>query len=188
MVKPPKTPRPTKPPIIAYPGPDSPVMSPISLTHEKLIGRITTQWAALEACMGGAVMELLKVDFDAGRFVIARMDATALLRLLRDLGKLRLPETEFHKLSNICDRIDIRREDRNLIIHGTWGRVDGGSIPHAASLRIKPDDPNTIVSETFPTERLRSIIFEIQSLRSELVDLLKLEELLEKRREPPHAH
>jgi hypothetical protein len=187
MAKPPKTPRPPKPQIMPYPGSGEPSMSGIGLIHEKLIGRVSTQWAILETCMGGAIMELLKVDFEAGRYVIARMDATGLLRLLRDLGRLRLPETEFHKLSSICDRIDIRREDRNLIVHGTWGRADALADPQAASLRIKPDDPNTIISESFSTERLRSIVSEIQSLRTELVDLLKLYELLDKRFGPPHA-
>jgi hypothetical protein len=187
MTKPPKTPRPQKPPIKPYPSLFTPEMSRIGLNHERLIGRVTTQWSILEACMGGAVMELLEVDFEAGRYVIARMDATGLIRLLRDLGQFRLQEAEFHKLSSICDRIDIRREDRNLIVHGTWGRAAGLVDPQAASLRIKPDDPSRIVAETFSTDRLQSIISQIESLRKELVGLLKLEEALEKRREPPPA-
>jgi hypothetical protein len=152
-----------------------PVVTTIGPVHEKLIGRTSTQWAVLEACMGGAIMELLRIDFEAGRYVIARMDATALIKLLRDLGQLRLPEADFHKLSSICDRIDMRREDRNLIIHGTWARVDTIVDPHVMSLRIKPDHPGQIISETFSKDRLREIIAEIQSLRAELVELLKLD-------------
>ncbi len=185
MTKPPKTPRPQKPPIQPYERTEGPLISSIGLVHEKLIGRVVTQWSVLEACMGGAIHCLLKVDFEAGRYVTARMDATALIRILRELGQLRLPEADFHKLSVLCDRIDMRREDRNLIIHGTWGRTDIHYEPHALSLRIKPDNPGQIVSETFPRERMIQIISDIQSLRRELVELLKLDELLDKLPEPP---
>jgi hypothetical protein len=186
MTKPPKTPRPPKPPIQSYPGNKAPVMTTIGLVHEKLIGRVSTQWAVLEACMGGAIIELLRVDYEAGRYIKSHAwTLQPLIRLLRELGQLRLPEPDFHKLSSICDRIDIRREDRNLIIHGTWSRADTVSDPHAMSLRIKPENPAQIISETFSTDRLRAIIAEIQSLRKELVDLLRLDELLDKRREPP---
>jgi hypothetical protein len=188
MTKPPKTPRPIKPPIQRADPSD--VGDPtIGLIQEKLIGRAVVEWAKLEACMGDAIGKLLNLEFQYTRLITARMEAVALLRLLRDVGELRLEESDFHKLSVICDKIDIRREDRNLIVHGSWGRtsaVGNGTIAIALSLRIK-GDPNEVASESFSHTRMQAIIADIQSLKWDLIRLVKLGEPLGTRLEPPPA-
>lgn len=177
MAKPPKTPRPQKPPI--QPPDPTHVSDPtIGLLQERLIGRAVVEWAKLEASMGDAIRKLSGMNFEIGRVFIARMDATALLRTLREIGQLTLPEKDFHALSQICDKIDIRREDRNLIVHGTWGRKAGQTTAFAMSLRIK-SDPNVVVSETFPYTRMREIISDILSLKWELIRLVKIDEWLD---------
>jgi hypothetical protein len=101
MEKPPKTPRPKKPPIQpAIPGDD--VSGSIGLIQEKLIGRAVVEWAKLEACMGDAITRLFGLEFEYGRLIVSRMDATALIKTLRDAGALRLPQEKFNKLSVIC--------------------------------------------------------------------------------------
>jgi hypothetical protein len=106
----------------------------------------------------------------------ARMEATALIRTLRELGQLKLKEKDFHALSVICDKIDIRRDDRNLITHGTWGREAGQIEGYALSLRIK-GDPSEIVSETFSYRRMREIIADIITQKWDLIRLLKMDAL-----------
>src|SRR5689334_11631608 len=41
--------------------------------------------------------------------------------MLRALGELKLPEQRLHVLSSILDKIDMLREERNLMVHGTLG-------------------------------------------------------------------
>jgi hypothetical protein len=172
MTRPPKTPRPPKSPIIrSDPHPET-IDPTVSLIHEKLIGRTAIEWAKLEATMSDAIHSLLGVSLEYGRHVTSRMDATALIKMMRELGQLRLSEAEFHKLSVICDKIDIRREDRNLIIHGTWGRPFGDNMHHALSTRIKSDEPSRIVAETFPRTRMLEIISDIRSLKLALGKIL----------------
>jgi hypothetical protein len=183
MAKPPKTPRPQKPPIL--PARADHVINPtIGLIQEKLIGRAVVEWAKLEACMGDAIQKMLGLDFEYGRIVTGRLDATNLIRMLREVGNLYFEEADFHSLSTICDKIDMRREDRNLIVHGTWGRSDDNTAPMALSLRIK-GDPSEIVSETFPGERMKAIIADTLSLKWELIRLVKLDVLPSKPPEQP---
>jgi hypothetical protein len=142
------------------------------------------EWAKLEACMGDAINRLFGLDFEYGRLIVSRMDTTALIRTLRDVGTLRLPQKDFHKLSVICDRIDILREDRNLIVHGSWGRSAGGT-PQVMSLRIKGFEPTDVVAETFPDSRMRILIKTISALKWDLIRLLTLDELPKKEFGPP---
>jgi hypothetical protein len=184
MTKPPKTPRPPKPPI--KPAHPNHVPDPtIGLIQQKLIGRVIVEWAKLEACMGDAIHKLAGIEFEVGRIFTARLDAVTLLKTLRELGSLQLPESEFHQLSTICDKINIRRDDRNLITHGTWGRTKGQNDAFAVSLRIKSDDPSDVVSETFPHRRMKEITSDILSLKWDLIGLMKLREPLGTRYEPP---
>jgi hypothetical protein len=134
--------------------------------------------------MGDAITRLFGLEFEYGRLIVSRMDATALIKTLRDAGALRLPQEKFNKLSVICDRIDILREDRNLIVHGSWGRSSGGT-PQVLSLRIKGLEPTDVVAETFPDSRMRILIKTVSALKWELIRLLKLDELLEKQFGPP---
>jgi hypothetical protein len=123
--------------------------------------------------MTDAIGLLAGMEFEVARVFTARMDATALLRTLRELGSLKLAESEFHELSVICDKIDMLRDDRNLITHGTWGREAGQIEGYALSLRIKWN-PSEVVSETFPYSRMRSIIANILAVKWNLIRLLKL--------------
>jgi len=146
----------------------------VGLIQEKLIGRFVVRWAKLEARMGDGIAKLLNLEFKYARLITSRMDAVNLIKLLREAGEVRLPIAEFHKLSALCDRIDIRREERNLIVHGSWGRQIAGNIPHVMSLRLKGGGPEEIISEEFPHRRMQRIISDIRTLSIELTDLLKL--------------
>jgi hypothetical protein len=134
--------------------------------------------------MGEAVTCLLGLEFEYGRLIVSRMDATALIKMLRDVGALNLPTEDFHKLSVICDKIDILRDDRNLIVHGSWGRAWDGT-PQVLSLRIKGPEPTEVVAETFPYSRMRTLISAISVLKWDLIRLLRLDALPQKEFGPP---
>jgi hypothetical protein len=136
MSKPPKTPRPKKSPVLP-PRENDQLILTIGMAHEKLIGRVAVSWSRLEGAMEDLIWHLLGLKIGLGRIVTSRMDATGKIRMLREVGELTLTEYQWHKLSPIIDRIDVLREERNTIIHGTWGRNSQG-VPIALSFRPKP--------------------------------------------------
>src|SRR6266478_2597060 len=108
------------------------------------MGRSVVAWAKLEACMGDGSTRLFGLEFEYGKMIASRMDATGLIKVLMHVGTL--PQKDFNKLSVICDKIDIFRDDRNLIVHGSWGRASDGT-PHVLSLRISKYDFLRLVAE-----------------------------------------
>jgi hypothetical protein len=128
------------------------------MRFERLIGRAVTAWSKLEACMEDFIWSLLNVPIEQGRIVTLRTDAVGKIRMLRGLGELVLTEAQFHKLSPTLDEIDVLRDDRNSIIHGTWGRVSPSGVHVCLSLRPRGLAPDQVVSETFPETRLRAMI------------------------------
>ena len=120
------------------------------MNTEKLIGRVVVEWSRLEGLMEDFIWHFFGLPIETGRIVTGRLDATAKIRMLRALGELKLPEQRLHVKS------DMLREERNLMVHGTWGRIPGG-VPIAISLRIRPLAPDQVVSETFPAERMQGI-------------------------------
>jgi hypothetical protein len=170
MSKPPKVPRPVKPPIRpAEPGEQ--LSAALGSIHERLIGRVVVAWSRLESAMGNFIWLLLDLDVAIGRILTARMDAAAMIKLLRELGEATLSESYFHEISTVLAQIDIVRDDRNLIMHGLWKRNSRGT-PMASSLRQKPPSPTQIVSETFDDNRMRGLIQTIDALHHRLVTLM----------------
>jgi hypothetical protein len=170
MIKPPKVPRPVKPPI-QPPRTDDQLNDSVGLIHEKLIGRLVIAWSKLESTMGDFIWDLLGVEMRLGRFVTGRMDATAMIKMLRDIAPLRLSENHWHRLSPLIDQTDIVRDDRNLIVHGLWARTKDGT-PIVISLRQKPLEADQVVSETFPYTRMRVLIGTIEALRGRILLLM----------------
>ena len=171
MAKPPKTPRPQKPPVLP-PKPGQAVNPTISMKTERLIGRFVVAWSKLEACMDDFIWALLAVPIEQGRIITVRMDAVRKIQTLRQLGGLVLAETVFHQLSPILDQIDILRDDRNLIVHGTWGRQLPENDNVVVPLKPEALEPDQVVSETFPDSRLRIAIDGIEKAKWQLIPLM----------------
>ena len=121
MAAPPKFPRPQKPTVLpAKPG--QTVNPTVSMLTERLIGRVIVAWSKLEACMDDFIWALLGVPIERGRIITVRMNAVRKIQTLRQLGGLVLSKSKFHELSPLLDQVDILRDLRNLVAHGTWGR------------------------------------------------------------------
>lgn len=161
MAKPPKIPRPPKPPF--KPLRDDHIIDPtITPAQKELIGSVVESWSKLEYNMDDLIWAMLKLDFESGKLITNRMDAVSKIRLIRQLGPLVLTETQFHTISPVMDRVDILREDRNFIIHGTWGMLLPENIPICSSLRPSTD-PDQVAAETFPDTRMMGIAIGIQN-------------------------
>lgn len=136
--------------------------------------------------MEDLIWSLLKVDIERGRVVTLRVDAVGKIRMLRELGQLEMTEAMFHRLSPTLDEIDVLRDDRNFIIHGSWGRTRPGMTHVAVSLRPKPLAPDQVVSETFSEARLRGIIDGMDRTKWVLIELMRELHTLPGRSVPSH--
>ncbi len=166
--------RPEKLPI-APPKASSVGLATIPMEHERIIGRLVVEWAKLEATLDDLIWNFLDVPLQYGQIITSRMDANNKLAMIRLLSETSFGHSSsdymLHTyLMEIVDTINIVRESRNLIVHGTWGREFPDLVPMALSLRIK-DTPSTIVSELFPAERIRVLTGLIVSLKWALVHL-----------------
>jgi hypothetical protein len=185
MATPPKFPRPKKPPVLP-PDPNQQVDPTISLQYERLIGRTVVAWSKLEACMEDFIWSLLGVEIEQGRVMTVRVDAVGKIRMLRELGQLELPEPMFHRLSPTLDEIDVLRDDRNFIVHGSWARTKPDMTHVAVSLRPTGLAPDQAVSETFSVARMRAIIGGIERTKWVLIELMRELHTLPGRSAPPH--
>ena len=136
--------------------------------------------------MEDLIWTLLKLEIEQGRIVTARMDAVGKIRMLRHLGELEMTEEQFHRLSPALDEIDILREDRNFIVHGTWGRAGFDRTHFCLSLRLKPDSVENVIGESFPESRMRRIGDAIERRKWELIDLMEELHALPGRFVPKH--
>jgi hypothetical protein len=123
--------------------------------------------------MEDLLWSFLKLDIEPGRVVTARVDAVGKIRMLRTLGELEMPEEMFHRLSPILDEIDVFREERNTIAHGTWGRQRIGTewVHVCLSLKFKPLAPDEVVAESFPQGRMMAITAGIERTKWVLIRL-----------------
>jgi hypothetical protein len=80
-------------------------------------------------------------------------------------------EDKLEALLLALDTIDASRDDRNFIVHGSWGRLQPEGIPLAASIRLKSKS-DEVIGETFEPRRMRRIIDTIVAMRQMLVLLL----------------
>jgi hypothetical protein len=151
----------------------------VDLQHERLVGRVVIAWAKLEAAMHDTFWLFLGLDIQDGRVVSVRFDAHALRIALRKLAETCIPEEG--KRLDFLDRltkVEDRRVDRNFIVHGNWGMFGDpnnpmrGLVPLAMSHKPDAPDPTEVVSETFPTGRMYSIIDDIVAATKFFADFL----------------
>jgi hypothetical protein len=170
MASPRKFPRPQKPPVLPS-DPNQRVEPTITMQFERLIGRAVVAWSKLEACMEDFIWSLLNIPIEQGRVITLRTDTVGKIRMLRRLGEMALTESLFHRLSPALDEIDVMRDDRNSIVHGTWGRRGEDMMHINLSLRPQGLAQDDVVSQTFSEERMRAMIDATDRLKWVLIEI-----------------
>lgn len=157
----------------ALPGEGAPT---IPMSQEKWIGRVIVEWSKLEATMEDLIWHFLDLPIEFGRILTAKSSAEYKMTTLRALNDLVFGRTfDLHLqdyLKEVLDSIDLLKDDRNFIIHGTWGRLKPGGVPIVLSLRAK-DSPSTVMSESFSLERMRAIYSDMAVMKWRLIRFLE---------------
>jgi hypothetical protein len=146
--------------------PDQQAAFGVGLQHERLVGRVVIEWSRLEAVLNDLVWGFLGLSFEDGRALTGRNDASTKIALLRVLAPRHLAsDDKLEALLLALDTIDAARDDRNFIVHGSWGQMQPEGTPLAMSLRAKSSRPDEVTGETFPPDRMRRIIVTIVRMR-----------------------
>jgi hypothetical protein len=141
---------------------------PVGLVQEKLIGRVVVQWSKVEAGLNELIWRMLQLTIEDGRILTSRMDAQTKIAMLRKLGPRYLDGGPLEDLQKALKLADNVRDDRNFIVHGTWGTLLPEGEPIALSIRAKAE-PGEIRSELFPYSRMRIIIRDILLVKKSLI-------------------
>jgi hypothetical protein len=143
--------------------------SEIGLIQEKLIGRVVVQWSKIEAGLDNLIWGMLRLTIEDGRVLTSRIDAQMKIAMVRKLAPRHMTEEPLEKLLKALVLADDIRDDRNFIIHGTWGTLWPEGKPISLSIRGKAE-PGEIRSELFPHHRMRAIIRDIFLVKRALMD------------------
>jgi hypothetical protein len=163
--------KPKKPtPLPAKAG--QPVHGEITMAQERLIGRTIVSWSKLEAAIDHTMWSFLNLDIGNGRKFTTSMNADRKIGFLRLLAETYLDGEQLSTILDTIDTIDLCRDDRNFIAHGTWFRSGPDKEHLVFSIRVKTN-PDDVVAESFPGTRLRELIVKIERSRAVLSRLKK---------------
>jgi hypothetical protein len=94
-----------------------------------------------------------------GRVDTQDLDITKLLSALQRAISTNMPGQSFRMerkaITNVINKINEFRSDRNSVVHGTWGELDW--IPVVGSLRFETSHSDFVMFESFDHDRLRVI-------------------------------
>ncbi|MBR1207095.1 MULTISPECIES: hypothetical protein [unclassified Bradyrhizobium] len=119
------------------------------------IGLIAIHWSYLEHTVESLIWAILEVKAPTGRALTADIQMRARMKMLRKLIDARHPPMS-EVFKNLQTTVQNLEQDRNLIVHGIWGR-DYGSEPSATSLRRNSASPDLVYGEHFPRARMKEI-------------------------------
>ena len=131
----------------------------VSAEQQRLIGLVVLNWSKLEANIDDTIWHFLNLNLDDGRVFTNRLSTDQKVTLLHSLAHTYLSEEDFNEVeTNLLDFIGIYQEDRNFIVHGSWGTLMPDNAPVCASLRPKSPTPGEVVSESFSEERMINLV------------------------------
>jgi hypothetical protein len=140
--------------------------------QERPIGRAVVIWARLEANLHDLIWTIRGKGLAEGR---GETEKHLVGRLLKELRKIGSGSTETAlevrmAVLAVAGAVKTLSEDRNLIVHGTWGELDG--VPTVGSLQLETIDRNEVTFESFPPDRLRDFIRDVIACRDQVTAII----------------
>ena len=146
----------------------------VGIGQERLIGRAVVIWARLEANLHDLIWTIQGKGLAEGREETEKHLIGRLLKELRKIGSGSSTETVSTEIRlavlAVAAAVKTLSEDRNLIVHGTWGELDG--VPTVGSLQLETIDRNEVTFESFPPDRLRDFIRDVTACRDQVTAIV----------------
>ena len=145
-----KRPKPARPPKLEKrPMPEGQSVVPeIDAVQETLIGKVVVEWSRLEGALDDLIWTLTGLTFEDGRVLTSRTDAKTKISMLQALAPRHLRDPLLREVEEALVLADTRRDDRNFIMHGSWGTITPMNEATALSLRAA-SEPGEVTSEFF---------------------------------------
>jgi hypothetical protein len=150
----------------------------VGIEQQQLIGLLVLNWSKLESDIDGAIWAFFGLDIDKGRVITTKLNTDVKVELLRALVNTYCAGDLLKDILHVIDLIAAYKEDRNFVVHGSWGTLMPENVPVCASIRPKAP-PGEVISETFPKERMLAIINGILEAKQNLRTLMGLIEAAE---------
>ena len=139
--------------------PTQSVSAGVGIVQLRLIGAVAVAWAKLEHSINDLIWTIHGNDLASGRTMTEEFQITQLLVELQKASERRLKGDKFkaHRrtIMDVIAYVRATKHERNLVIHGSWGEIDG--TPIAGSLREDTPDPSLITFVHFHRENMREI-------------------------------
>jgi hypothetical protein len=146
----------------------------VGIGQQRLIGRAVVTWARLEASLHNLIWTIQGKGLAEGREETEKHLVGRLLKELRKIGSGSSTETVSTEVRMavlaVAGGVKTLSEDRNLIVHGTWGELDG--VPTVRALQLETIDRNEITFESFPSDRLRDFIRDVTACRDQAMAII----------------
>jgi hypothetical protein len=144
----------------------------VGIGQERLIGRAVVIWAMLEASLHDLIWTIGGKGLAEGR---AETEKHMVGRLLKELRKIGSESTETAlevrmAVLAVAGAVTTLSKDRNLIVHGTWGELDG--VPIVGSLQLETIDRNEVTFESFPADRLRDFVRDVSTCQDQVLAII----------------
>ena len=143
----------------------------VSVEQQQLIGLLVLNWSKLETDIDGAIWAFLELEMDQGRLITTKLNTDVNIELLRAQVNTYCAGDLLDDILQVIDFIGVYKEDRNFVVHGSWGTLKPDNVPVCESIRPKAP-PGEVISETFPNERLLNIIIGLLEAKQNLRTLM----------------
>jgi hypothetical protein len=148
MASRPKTPRRQKPPIQPRRS-DQYGTGDVSPDQQRLIGLVVLNFAKLAHNLEDVLWSFLGLTIDEGGPLTSRLSTDFKIEMFKSLAKAHLRGDLLDDTLECAQLINGYKEDRNFIVHGSWGTLMPENVPVCASLRPQAP-PGEVIAETFP--------------------------------------
>jgi hypothetical protein len=145
----------------------------VSIEQQQLIGLLVLNWSKLETDIDGAIWAFLDLDVDKGRLITTKLNTDVKVELLRALVNTYCAGELLNDILGVIEFISGYKEDRNFVVHGSWGTLMPENVPVCGSIRPKAPS-GEVISETFPRERMLAIINGILEAKQNLRTLMDM--------------
>jgi hypothetical protein len=154
------------------PMPDGQTVIPgIDAIQEGLIGRVIVEWSRMENTLDDLIWTLAGLTFEDGRVLTSRTDAKTKIAMLMVLAPRHLTDPTLAKVEEALVLADSLRDDRNFIMHGSWGTIQPLNEATALSLRAA-SLPGEVTSESFTRYRMLEILSRINEAKQTFLNVL----------------
>lgn len=131
----------------------------VGMAQLRRIGEVVVAWGRLESSLSDLIWTINGKDLSSGRFETQGLDISKLLSAIQKAvsTKLRGPSLENVRkaITNIMNTVNTAKSERNAVVHGTWGELNGQ--PVVGSLRFEPTSDEFVTFENYPPERMIAI-------------------------------